>query len=224
MSAMVRLSVLLRQISAFWLVLAVSSWTGTGLAQDLPFRHYTPESEVHPLPSAEVQKIFQDDRGFIWFAVYSSGLARYDGERLDVLTLDDGLVDVNVWEIVQDRDGHLWVGSDGGLVVSERPLAKYPIGERPVFTDSLGGRELAKSSVRQNLLAVEPSGAVWAAIRDVGIVRYGHENRDLVTTDTFTIDGPHLFQSIEIDPSGSEIAGRLLNLQVDVTFHPADKP
>ena len=127
--------------------------TVSGLvAQSLPFRHYTPDSDINPLPSAEVQKVFQDDQGYIWFAVYSSGLVRYDGERLDLLTDVDGLRDLNVFEIVQSRDGRLWVGSDAGLVVSEYPLGAYGIGELPTFTDSLGGVPLVDQSIRQNLL------------------------------------------------------------------------
>jgi len=50
-------------------------------AQELPFTHYTPNDQV-PLSSASVQKIAQDHLGYIWFALYSSGLSRYDGHAM----------------------------------------------------------------------------------------------------------------------------------------------
>jgi signal transduction histidine kinase/CheY-like chemotaxis protein/sugar lactone lactonase YvrE len=173
--------------------------------QVLPFRHYTPDNEIAPLPSAEVQKVFQDDQGFIWFAVYSSGVARYDGERLELFTVADGLRDLNVSELAQDVDGYLWVGSDAGLVVSDRPLGDYGVGALPHFSDSLGQVALATSSVWQNQLAVDPTGAVWAAVSEIGIIRYDIGDRAEVRTDTFALGEPHLFQSIRADSVGNLI-------------------
>ncbi|MFV1980816.1 MAG: two-component regulator propeller domain-containing protein, partial [Rhodothermia bacterium] len=172
-------------------------------AQSLPFRHYTPDSDIAPLPSAEVQKVYQDARGFIWFAVYSSGVARYDGERLERFTEADGLRDLNVWEVVEDASGRLWISSDAGLVVSERPLQDYAVGERPTFTDSLGQIALSSQSVRQNLLVADSTGIVWAAPADLGIIRYDVSDKMATKTDTFQLDEPHLFQSIELGAAGT---------------------
>jgi ligand-binding sensor domain-containing protein len=169
------------------------------VAQTHPFRHYTPTSDIAPLPSAEVQKVYQDDLGYIWFAVYSSGLARYDGERLDLFDVDHGLRDLNVWELAQDKDGHLWVGSDAGLVVSEQPLDEYGVGELPVFTDSIGTLALAEGSITQNQLSSDPDGFVWAGVGRVNIIRYDIRDRSSVTTDTFSFDERHVFQSIQAD-------------------------
>src|SRR5437867_10675056 len=92
-----------------------------GFAQELPFTHYTPESEVNPLPSADVRSVYQDHVGYIWMVVYSSGLLRYDGHQNDRYTPEDGLAGLDVRGVLEDQLGRLWVVSEEGLVVSERP-------------------------------------------------------------------------------------------------------
>src|SRR3954454_10298013 len=87
-------------------------------AQELPFRHFTPNDQVSPLSSASDQKILQDHLGYIWFAFYSSGLTRYDGHAMENYGTADGIADLTAREIVEDSSHHLWVGSEAGLVVS----------------------------------------------------------------------------------------------------------
>ena len=126
--------------------------------QVLPFTQYTPEQDTNPLPSAEIHKVYQDRLGFIWFAVYSSGLVRYDGHAMELYTTDDGLKDLGVWEIVEDATGRLWVGSDAGLVVSEKALQAYRDGSRIKFISSLGNTNFLTTTIRSNKLAVDADG------------------------------------------------------------------
>src|SRR5437763_3070966 len=91
-------------------------------AQELPFTHFTPNDQVSPLPSASVQKIVQDHLGFIWMGFYSTGLTRYDGHAMESYSEEDGLADLTVREIAEDASHRLWIGSEAGLVVSEKPL------------------------------------------------------------------------------------------------------
>ncbi|MBK8504286.1 MAG: hypothetical protein IPL46_20005 [Saprospiraceae bacterium] len=42
-------------------------------AQELPFRHFTSENEINPLPGTSVTAVFQDQTGYIWFAVCGIG-------------------------------------------------------------------------------------------------------------------------------------------------------
>jgi signal transduction histidine kinase/class 3 adenylate cyclase/sugar lactone lactonase YvrE len=157
-----------------WLVLLCSVLgVRIAAAQQLPFTHYTPDSEINPLPSAEVQSVYQDANGFIWFVVYSSGLVRYDGHRMEVFGLESGLIDLRARQIVQDSTGHLWVNSDGGLVVSEMPLGEYGPGERPHFVSSFGETDLVEGAIGEHQgLAVAPDRSVWVASPASGITRY----------------------------------------------------
>ena len=141
---------------------------GVTSAQELPFTHFTTGSH---LPSASVQKVIQDPQGYIWLAFYSAGIARYDGHSMETYDVQDGIADPIVREIVVDRSGRLWVGSDAGLVVSEKALASYGPGERARFISRVGGVHLTRSRMRRNCVVAAPDGWIWVAMQD-GFVRY----------------------------------------------------
>jgi signal transduction histidine kinase/streptogramin lyase len=154
--------------SIFMLVLLLPAFAG---AQELPFTHYTAASETHPLPSAEVSAVYQDREGLIWFVIFSSGLVRYDGHSTELYTMTDGLVDPGVWDATEDRAGRLWVGSNGGLVVSAKPLGDYAPGERVHFENSIAGHALPRTTIYRNRLAVDQSGRLWVGTLDAGVIR-----------------------------------------------------
>jgi len=147
-------------------------------AQELPFTHFTPSDQVSPLSSASVQKIVQDHLGYIWFAFYSSGLTRYDGHAMENYGTADGIADLTAREIVEDSDHHLWVGSEAGLVISEKPLDAYERGGRVRFLAFVDGIALPRSRIRRNCLIVDANGNVWAGTQD-GVLRYRFVNGKL---------------------------------------------
>ncbi len=153
-------------------------------SQELTFTQYTPENEVNPLPSAEIHKVYQDRLGYIWLAVFSSGLIRYDGNSMIRYTTEDGLPDLGVWEILEDAAGRLWVGTNTGLVVSDMPLASYTHGQRITFSATIGAAVLPKTMVFKNRLAVDTRGGVWVGTRDSGIIRYRFNQGPSVSVDT----------------------------------------
>ncbi|HEX5131303.1 MAG TPA: two-component regulator propeller domain-containing protein [Candidatus Krumholzibacteria bacterium] len=157
------------------LTIALALLPGVAAGQELPFAHYTPASDYIPLPSAEVNKVHQDRLGYLWFVIFSSGLVRYDGHALESYGTADGMKDLSVWEMVEDRDGRLWVGSNAGLVVSDRPLQDYAPGERVHFVSQIGATPLAETVINRNRLAVDLEGRVWAGTSSDGIIRYGIE-------------------------------------------------
>src|ERR1051326_8036901 len=157
-------------------------------AQELPFTHFTPNDQVSPLPSASVQKIVQDHLGFIWMGFYSTGVTRYDGHAMESYSEDDGLADLTVREIVEDAAHRLWIGSEAGLVVSEKPLDAY-VGSRVRFTNRVGKDELIRARIRRNCVVADRAGWVWVGTQD-GVIRY-------------RIDGGHL-KSEHIDDRAAE--------------------
>ncbi len=158
--------------------------TASLCAQELPFTHFTTDDL---LPSASVQKIVQDHQGFIWLAFYSTGVARYDGRTMESYGMADGIADPTVREIVQDRSHRLWIGTEAGLVVSERPLDAYAPGERVRFVSN----RLTRSRMRRNCVVAAPDGWVWAGTQD-GIVRYRfHDGRlESQTVDLGAVENP----------------------------------
>ncbi|HEV7239898.1 MAG TPA: two-component regulator propeller domain-containing protein [Thermoanaerobaculia bacterium] len=166
-------------------------------AQELPFTHFTTDDL---LPSASVQKVVQDHQGFIWLAFYSTGIARYDGKTMESYGVADGIADPTVREIVEDRTHRLWVGSEAGLVVSEKPLDAYAPGERVRFVSN----GLTASRMRRNCVIAAPDGWVWAGTQD-GIVRYRFNGTRLEseTIDLRAVETPVAAQSMFVRRDGS---------------------
>ena len=186
------------------LLLVVSLSAG---AQELPFTHFTTGGQGAPLPSASVQKIVQDDQGYIWLAFYSTGIARYDGHRMETYGIADGIADPTVREIAEDATHHLWIGSEAGLVVSAKPLNAYAPGERVRFVANVGDVTLARSRMRRNCVVASRDGSVWVGTQN-GIERYRFEGSRLSTEK---IDTPAGVQAMLVRRDGSVLASLLDN-------------
>jgi DNA-binding NtrC family response regulator/ligand-binding sensor domain-containing protein len=61
--------------------------------------------------------IYQDRDGNIWFGTRSGGVSRYDGQSFTTFTTADGLPNNCVSCILQDSEGYLWFGTNGGACV-----------------------------------------------------------------------------------------------------------
>jgi len=157
-------------------------------SQELPFTHYTQDNEVNPLPSADVRTLYQDRLGYIWMVIYSSGLVRYDGHTLDRYTTEDGLPDITVRQVLEDQFGRLWVSSDAGLAVSEKPLSEYFGRNRIRFRPRIGTKDLVKTTIVENRLCVDGRGWLWVGTRQDGIIRYRFQGSDSVHSDTVRTD------------------------------------
>jgi hypothetical protein len=72
------------------------------------------------LPTNEVQKVYQDKDGFIWFAT-RYGLCKYDGYQISFYTRrlnnPNSLSNNNILCLAEDHDHHLWIGTQAGLNV-----------------------------------------------------------------------------------------------------------
>lgn len=156
----------------------------TADAQTLPFTHYTPERELNPLPSAEVHYVYQDSVGYIWFAVYSSGIVRYNSTTMETYGIADGLRDLTVWEMTEDSKGRLWVTSNAGLVASQKPLKEYGVGEAISFASEIDGVSLLNRSVNHNRIVLDSRDRLWVGTDNIGAVRYGYDESGALTADT----------------------------------------
>lgn len=73
-------------------------------SQTLQFKNITVNEG---LLSSTVYSVFQDSKGFIWFATIN-GVSRYDGKTFENFTTDNGLSDNEVLKIVEDSKGRVW--------------------------------------------------------------------------------------------------------------------
>lgn len=140
-------------------------------AQELPLTHYTPRSEQISLPSADVIKIYQDKMGYLWLGVYSSGLIRYDGLEMETFGPESGLSDRYVVEMVEDEDGRLWVGCDGGLAVSSKPLDEYGLDEDVRFIQTFSGMPLM-ANVENDGLVKDSERGIWCVDSADGVFHF----------------------------------------------------
>ena len=128
------------------------------LAERLPIRVYT---TADGLASDEVQAVFADSRGFLWFGT-SSGLSRFDGYRFTNYGVEDGLPGPWVNDLLESRDGTLWVATEAGLA-RFRPRARVT-GAGPLFESfPVGTRKLSKIVIR---LLEDRAGRLWAGTGD----------------------------------------------------------
>lgn len=74
------------------------------LAQEPIFTEFTTKDG---LPSNETYHVFQDSKGFIWFAT-NYGVSKFDGFKFTNYSTDNGLLDNTITEIYEDFEGKIW--------------------------------------------------------------------------------------------------------------------
>src|SRR5262249_11622492 len=67
------------------------------------------------LPHAACRLLLRDRDGDLWAATITSGLVHVHEKVLDVFTQSDGLSGDIVFSVFEDREGSIWVGTNGGL-------------------------------------------------------------------------------------------------------------
>lgn len=79
------------------------------------FKVYNQENSA--LPSNKVQAFLLDSRGRMWLGTYGGGLCLYDKTRDAFLsyTEKDGLQNTNVYSVVEDDAGRIWVSTNSGV-------------------------------------------------------------------------------------------------------------
>lgn len=70
-------------------------------------------------------KSLKDKNGDIWFGVREPGLYRFDGTHFTYYSKKEGLPDIRVSCIYQDKKGGLWVGSDIRFGTQKGGLFRY---------------------------------------------------------------------------------------------------
>src|SRR5689334_9267893 len=127
------------------------------------------------LPLNTVFSIRQTHDGYLWLAT-QAGLARFDGVRFRMFSSQttDQIRHNDVWTLLEDLDGALWIGTRGG------GLTRMKDG---VFVNF--GKDQGLSSDNIQSLWQDADGTLWIGTRGGGLNRY----REGVTTTFTTKDG-----------------------------------
>ncbi|MGD8276766.1 MAG: two-component regulator propeller domain-containing protein [Gemmatimonadota bacterium] len=123
--------------------------TGSAAAQVINFRHYT---RLEGLPQAQVLGMYQDARGYMWFATYG-GLTRFNGAEFRTWTTDDGLTSNAVLDVTGDARGRIIVATSAGFCILEDDT----------FHCYRSGQGLASDAAES--VAVDADGGIWIGTR-----------------------------------------------------------
>ncbi|MCU0252961.1 MAG: SpoIIE family protein phosphatase [Acidobacteria bacterium] len=81
------------------------------------FRRFLPVAERPSLSSPFIFSLYEDSRGTFWVGTWGGGLNRFDPQdgSAEVLTTADGLPSNNIYGILEDDAGRLWMSTNAGL-------------------------------------------------------------------------------------------------------------
>lgn len=113
-------------------------------------------------PGRNVSGVVREaEGGGTWIATSDRGAFRWDGaDGFERFGTAEGLPDVRVWALLEDREGMLWLGTDSGLA-KRGPAAFRTFGEEdglPPATPLYG-------------MAETPDGTLWLGAHDRGLLR-----------------------------------------------------
>ena len=88
----------------------------TDLAGNI-LRHYHENDEQMPLPGNVIHCVFADSQGQVWFSIGHVGLCRLDKteKNFTIFGRDNGLTNLTVVSISEDRNGFIWASTNDGL-------------------------------------------------------------------------------------------------------------
>lgn len=86
------------------------------------------------LPTNEIRCVYPDDDGTVWIGTCYFGLCRLKNERIFHYPVDEDLINRNVWSIIEDRYGSLWMSSNNGIYrLNEKELNDFADDQGPLF-------------------------------------------------------------------------------------------
>lgn len=116
-------------------------WVGTGqinggankvILSNPSFTHILPKKNLENLSDNVVRCIFEDSNKNIWIATKSGSIYIYNFQKQLITTIDDihllkmNVPGYNIYSIIEDHEGYIWLGSKGGgVLVSKTPLRNH---------------------------------------------------------------------------------------------------
>jgi ligand-binding sensor domain-containing protein/signal transduction histidine kinase len=144
--------------------------------------------ETEGLDGSSAWTIIPRARGGIWIGT-DAGLSAYDGKSFQHIAAPTGFDKVRVRSLLEDRQGNLWVGTDGAGVYSRN-------GDRVTIFDRRNG--LSGTSVKS--IAEDREGRIWLGT-DMGLDVFEH-GKITSMQHLLQLSGPSIIRLLHEDSSG----------------------
>ncbi len=145
-----------RSIYIFFIITLLAV-VNTLTAQQYNFKNF---SAKNGLASSIVNNIFQDSKGYIWFATQGGGVSRFNGKTFKNFSKADGLISNDVTYINEDKTGNIWIATAEGV-------SKF---NGVSFTNYSSKDGLSKGVVYWIL--ADKNNTIWFAIQDGGVNKF----------------------------------------------------
>ncbi|OFY86988.1 MAG: hypothetical protein A3F72_02180 [Bacteroidetes bacterium RIFCSPLOWO2_12_FULL_35_15] len=127
------------------------------VAQQYNFKNF---STKNGLANSTVNNIFQDSKGYMWFATQGGGVSKFNGKTFKNYSKDDGLIANEVTCVEEDKHGNIWIATSAGI-------------------SKFDGLNFINFSEKEGLhvndgiywLHVDSKNVLWIAIRGGGVAR-----------------------------------------------------
>lgn len=137
--------------------------------KDHIFAAYEPEEG---LPQVPITGFAKDAKGNFWFSTYGEGLYFHNGRHLYQRSIADGLPDDDIYALIVNDSGHLFAGSDGGLMEISWQQDAFQI---KIIDEKKGLPDLI---VRE--IALGKAGQIWLGMDEGGVAAYFPDRDSLV--------------------------------------------
>ncbi len=130
-----------------------------------PKKYFINYSTSNGLPINKVRCMAEDREGNILIGTFGNGLSIYKGERFTSLTVKDGMINNQVWGILQDKENKFWFGTNEGLSIFD-PSAPSD----KAFQNIKNIDNASSSSIRT--IAIDKKGNIWLGTWGSKVIKY----------------------------------------------------
>ena len=150
---------ILMRYSVFLILFLVHSIHG--YAQSYHFKQYTVEDG---LPSSEIYSVFQDYKGYMWFAT-DAGVSRFNGYEFENFDSSEGLADNTIFLITEDKENRIWFGSFSCRLsyFENGRIYQYQFNDK--LKDHISGKHLLTS------FSIDDEMNVWMGFNEAGLLK-----------------------------------------------------
>jgi len=105
------------QVFTFLTILLFGTACNGPVKRDFPQKKEPPKliKTIGDPGYGNVQCSLQDKAGNLWFGTTENGLYKYDGKSFSRFLVADGLNSNNIYSLLEDIEGKIWIGTEAGL-------------------------------------------------------------------------------------------------------------